>query len=145
MAALGEFFGRQPFGRFAVTMTSKTKLPDGIRQIQVMPGLLRRRWQELTPRFQPLPVEVAFIHEASNRGDELLERYFGESVVVIDGKPVTAHHAIMSKGDEASRWPTSSFKRPAAKRGTGSTLAAQSGATSRWSFAQIPCGRASLP
>jgi hypothetical protein len=82
-------------------MTSKTKLPDGIRPIRVMPGLLRRRWQELTLRFQPLPVEVAFIHEASNRGDELLERYFGESVVVIDGKPVTAHHAIMSKGDEA--------------------------------------------
>jgi hypothetical protein len=82
-------------------MTSRTELPDGVSPIQVMPDLLRRRWQELTPRFQPLPVEVAFIHEASDRGDELLERYFGESVVEIGGKRVLAHHGIMPKGDEA--------------------------------------------
>jgi hypothetical protein len=49
----------------------------------------------------PLPVEVAFIHEASERGDKLLETYFGESVAVIDGKRVNAHHGIMPKGDEA--------------------------------------------
>jgi hypothetical protein len=101
MTAIGQFFERQEFGRFAVTMTRGTEFPDGIAPIQVMPGLLRRRWQELTPRFHPLPVEVAFIHEASNRGDELLERYFGQSVVVIDGKPVQVHHGIMPKGDEA--------------------------------------------
>ncbi len=99
--ALGQFFEKQVFGRFAVTMTRKTKLPDGIKPIQAMPGLLRRRWEVLVPRFVPLPVEVAFIHEASSRGDKLLEAYFGKSVVVIDGKHVTAHHGIMPKGDEA--------------------------------------------
>jgi hypothetical protein len=66
-----------------------------------MPGLIRRRWQALTPRFHPLPVEVAFVHEASERGDALLEKYFGESVVIIDGKRIPVHHAIMPKGDEA--------------------------------------------
>ena len=101
VAALGQFFETQQFGRFAVTMTRKTELPEGIKPIQVMPGLLRRRWEALTPRFQPLPVEVAFIHEASDRGDALLERYFGESVVKIDGKQVKVHHGIMPKGDEA--------------------------------------------
>jgi hypothetical protein len=101
LTALNEFFERQQFGRFAVTMTRKTELPDGVAPIRVMPGLLRRRWQELAPRFVPLPVEVAFIHEASDRGDKLLERYFGESVVVIHGKRVQVHHGIMSKGDEA--------------------------------------------
>jgi hypothetical protein len=99
--ALRQYFERHPFGRFAVTMTSKTKLPDGIKPIQITPGLLRRRWEAVTPRFQPLPIEVAFIHEASEHGDILLERYFGESVVVIDGKKVTTHHGIMPKGDEA--------------------------------------------
>jgi hypothetical protein len=44
---------------------------------------------------------VAFIHEASERGDELLERYFGPSIVTIDGKQVKVHHGIMPKGDEA--------------------------------------------
>jgi hypothetical protein len=101
LKALGEFFSRQPFGRFAVTMTAETDLPAGISALHLMPGLLRRRWQQLTPRFVPLPVEVAFIHEASQRGDALLERYFGESTVVIDGKRVQAHHGIMPKGDEA--------------------------------------------
>jgi hypothetical protein len=38
---------------------------------------------------------------ASDRGNALLEKYFGESVVTIDGKRVTAHHGIMPKGDEA--------------------------------------------
>ena len=101
VAALGEFFEKQPFGRFAVTMTRNTQLPEGFTPIQVMPGLLRRRWEALTPRFNPFPVEVAFIHEASDRADELLERYFGQSVVTIDGKRVPTHHGIMPKGDEA--------------------------------------------
>jgi hypothetical protein len=98
--ALNHFFETQTFGRFVVTMTRKTELPDQVKPIQVMPGLLRRRWEALLPRFQPRPVEVAFIHEASDRGDELLERYFGPSIVEIDGRKVTVHHGIMPKGDE---------------------------------------------
>jgi hypothetical protein len=101
LEALNQFFETKPFGRFAVTMTRKTELPEQIKPIQVMPDLLRRRWVELTPRFQPLPVEVAFIHEASARGDALLEKYFGPSIVTIDGKSVNVHHGIMPKGDEA--------------------------------------------
>jgi hypothetical protein len=101
LEALNQFFETQTFGRFAVTMTRKTELPDQVKPIQVMPGLLRRRWKELLPRFQPLPVEVVFIHEASDRGDEMLERYFGPSIVKINRKDVTVHHGIMPKGDEA--------------------------------------------
>ncbi len=101
VAALGRFFGAQPFGRFAVTMTRNTALPPDIKPIQLMPGLLRRRWEALTPRFVPVPIEVAFIHEASDRGDSLLETYFGPSTVTIDGRQVNVHHAIMPKGDEA--------------------------------------------
>jgi hypothetical protein len=101
VAALGEFFETRPFGRFAVTMTSKTKLPNEVKPIEVMPGLLRRRWEALTPRFEPPPVEVAFIHEASDRGNDLLEKYFGPSIVHIGDTEVKVHHAIMPKGDEA--------------------------------------------
>ena len=101
VAALGEFFETEPFGRFAVTMTSATVLPEGVKPIQLMPGLLRHRWEALTPRFVPLPVEVAFIHEASERGDVLLETRFGLLIVKIDGRQVNVHHAVMPKGDEA--------------------------------------------
>ena len=99
--ALGAFFREQPIGRFAVTMTKQTSFPAGVTPMNIMPGALRRRWEELTPRFDPLPTELAFIHEASDRGDDLLERFFGQSVVMIDGKRVHAHHGIMPKGDEA--------------------------------------------
>jgi hypothetical protein len=83
-------------------MTKDTRLPAGeVSSMRIMPGALRRRWEELTPRFNPLPTELAFIHEASERGDQLVKRFFGQSVVVIDGKRVRAHHCFMSKGDEA--------------------------------------------
>jgi hypothetical protein len=101
LLALGQFFREQTFGRFAVTMTAESKIPPGLEPMQVIAGAIRRRWEELTPRFRPLPVEVAFIHEASERGDKLLEKYFGGSVVVIDGKRVRVHHGLMPKGDEA--------------------------------------------
>jgi hypothetical protein len=101
LEGLNRFFKTKTFGRFAVTMTRNTELPEQIKPIQAMPELLRRRWAELTPRFDPLPVEVAFVHEASERGDALLERYFGPSIVFIDGKRVNVHHGIMPKGDEA--------------------------------------------
>jgi hypothetical protein len=100
LEALGAFFQNQTFGRFAVTM-SRSDFPSDIEPMRIMPRLIRRRWEELTARFHPLPVEVAFIHEASERGDVLLEKYFGESVVTIDGKQVPAGHGIMPKGDEA--------------------------------------------
>jgi hypothetical protein len=101
--AIGDFFRKQQIGRFAVTMTKNTKLPEGFKAIQLMPSALRlrRRGEQLAPRFEPVLVEIALIHKASDRGDELLEKYFGESVAIIEGKRVNAHHGIMDKGDEA--------------------------------------------
>jgi hypothetical protein len=117
--AIDDFFRKQEIGRFAVTMTKNTKLPEGFKAIQLMPSALRRRWEELAPRFEPVPVEVAFIHEASDRGNELLEKYFGESVVIIDGRRVNVHQGIMDKGDEALE--VADFRLPAAKR-SGASL-----------------------
>jgi uncharacterized protein DUF3800 len=101
LEALGNFFRKQAFGRFAVAMTKQTKLPDQTKPLDIMPSLLRRRFEELTSRCSPVPAEVAFIHEASERGDPLLNKYFGHTVVQIEGREVPAHHALMPKGDEA--------------------------------------------
>src|SRR5262249_42871838 len=64
---------------------------------------LRKRWEELTPRVRPTPTEVAFIFEASERGDALVQRYFTDIVVTIAGNRVPIHLGIMPKwaGDEA--------------------------------------------
>ena len=97
LEALGSFFVGRPFGRFAVTMTVKTKLPSGMVPYEILPNMLRRRWEELASRVQPTPTEVALIHEASQRGDRLLERYFGPTHIYVNGNPVKVHHGIMPK------------------------------------------------
>ena len=64
---------------------------------------MHKRWEELTPRVRPTPTEVAFIFEASERGDALVQRYFSDIVVTIAGNRVPIHLGIMPKwaGDEA--------------------------------------------
>ena len=101
--ALGEFFRNQPFGRFAVTMTGDTLLPEGRKPLSVMPMVLRRRWEELASRCHPTPVEFAFLHEASERGDPLIEKVLWPyDLVHIEGKQIPVHHGFMAKSsDEA--------------------------------------------
>jgi hypothetical protein len=45
--AIGDFFRKQEIGRFPVTMTKNTKLPEGFKAMQLIPGALRPRWEEL--------------------------------------------------------------------------------------------------
>jgi len=112
LEALGTFFRNQTFGRFAVTMT-RSDLPSDIEPMRIMPRLVRRRWEELTPRFDPLPVEVAFIHEASDRGDVLLKNTSESRWSRSMGS--RCQPAMGSCRRATRRWksPTSLSKRPA--------------------------------
>lgn len=98
--ALGEFFSTQRFARFAVTMNRDVLLPEGLVPYDIMAPSVRRRFEEIASRCTVAPVEIALVHEASQRGDALLERFFGPSFATVEGKPVHVHHAIMPKGDE---------------------------------------------
>jgi hypothetical protein len=95
--AVAKFFKEQEIGRFAVTITHGSKLPDGVTPYQAVAACTKRRWEKLTPRFNPLPSEIAIIHEASERGDALVERYFGDTVAHIDGRVVKVHKGIIPK------------------------------------------------
>ncbi|MBI1779716.1 MAG: DUF3800 domain-containing protein [Proteobacteria bacterium] len=103
LSAIGEFFRRQEFGRFAVTMTGGTQLPANRIAYEIMPGAIRKRCAELASRCQPTLIEVAFIHEESKRGDRFVKRYFGPTFVKVNGQTVKVHQGFMSKarGDEA--------------------------------------------
>jgi hypothetical protein len=101
MEALNAFFRAQAFGRFAVAMTNLTGLPVDTKPIELMPEILRRRYEDVGAKLAPRPKEVAFIHEASERGNPLLQRYFGTTDVTVDGNPIPVHHLLMHKGDEA--------------------------------------------
>ena len=98
--ALNRFFREQEFCRFG---TPTCKLPAGVTAYHTVSRSLHKRWEELTPRVRPTPTEVAFIFEASERGDALVQRYFSDIVVTIAGNRVPIHLGIMPKwaGDEA--------------------------------------------
>lgn len=95
--ALAHFFGNHAFGRFAATVTSKALLRGDLKPYDVLPGALRNRWAELASRVQPTPTEVALLHEASERGDPLVERYFGPTFFTVNGKSVKVHHGLVPK------------------------------------------------
>lgn len=102
MQAIGDFFRTQTFGRFAVTMANDLSILGNLTPMEVMPGVLRRRWEDLISRIRPSPVEVALIHESSQRGDLLIERYFGVTDIQIEGRKIPVHHGFMPKSsDEA--------------------------------------------
>lgn len=97
LEALGTFFQTNRFGRFAVTMSSATVFPAGLTPIAAMPHILRKRWQEFLARCPERPDEIALLHEASERGDPLLDRFFGKSVAAWEGEPIPIHHGIVPK------------------------------------------------
>jgi hypothetical protein len=101
--AIAEFFRNQRFGRFGVTATAKSELPSELRLFEIIPNVIRKRWQDLASRSPIDPVEIAFIHEVSERGDPLLEKYFGETMVKINDRQIPVHQGLMRKelGDEA--------------------------------------------
>jgi Protein of unknown function (DUF3800) len=72
--ALARFFREQEFFRFAVAITPRCKLPKGITAYHTVSRELLKCWEELTPRIRPMPTEVAFIFEASERSDVLVQR-----------------------------------------------------------------------
>src|SRR6516225_3876027 len=92
--ALNRFFREQEFCRFGVTITPNCQLPTGLTTYHVVSRSLHKRWENLTPRFRPTPAEVAFIFEASERGDALVQRYFSDIVVTIAGSRVLAASAL---------------------------------------------------
>lgn len=97
LQALESFFKYQKFGRFGAIVTSKALLRDGLKPYDVLPGALRKRWEEIASRMQPTATEVALLHEASMRGDPLVQRYFGRSIVTVNGRSVKVHHGLMPK------------------------------------------------
>jgi hypothetical protein len=115
-AAVGEFFKRKRFGRFAAMVHTGTTLPQHTRPIQVLSASVKRRWEELLERFVGPIEEVALIHEASDRGDRLIEAFFGETLVEIHGRPIPVHHAFMPKSSGTPPLEVADFVMHAAGR-----------------------------
>jgi hypothetical protein len=97
LAALTKFFKMQEFGRFAVTMTSAAKVPEHLASHDVISASIKKRWEELATRMNPIPTEVAFFFEASERTDELIQKYFSPIFVNIEQSAVPVYYGLMDK------------------------------------------------
>jgi hypothetical protein len=84
--ALSKFFREQQFARLAVTMSKSVVLPAGTTPLDITARAMMNRYTDLLRRVSPEPNEVAFLHEASDRLDQLIEKHFGATVAQIDGK-----------------------------------------------------------
>lgn len=103
LTAISKFFKSGRFVRFAAVMHRKTQLPAGVDPYQILAPSLLQQYEKIAKRLVPAPVEVAFIHEASKRGDKLLERYFGKVTVRVEGVEVASFQGLIEKSarDEA--------------------------------------------
>jgi len=97
LEALARFFRDQQFARFAVTMSKSLVLPVGLTPFDVAAKTLNNRFADLLSRLSPEPNEVAFLHEASDRCDRLVERHFGGNAVSIAGRTVPVHKGLVRK------------------------------------------------
>jgi hypothetical protein len=95
--ALGKFFREQQFARFAVTMSKSVVLPPGMTPYDCATRSLANRFQDLLGRVSPEPNEMALLHEASNRCDQLVQEYLGGTVAQINGKSVAIHKGLVKK------------------------------------------------
>ena len=116
LAALSKFFNEQKFARFAVTMSKSIDLPRGMTPVDVAAGALYNRFRDLLSRVVPEPNEVAFLHEASDRCDRLVEKHFGGTVVRIEGTVIPVHKALIPKSAGLAELEVADFVMHAAGR-----------------------------
>jgi hypothetical protein len=103
MTALSIFFRNQPIGRFASVASIQTQLPSEMAPYEAIAASIRNRWAELANRVVGSISGVAIIHEASHRGDDLVDRHFYGTTVMMGDVEIPVMKGLMRKsvGEEA--------------------------------------------
>jgi hypothetical protein len=114
--ALSKFFREQQFARYAVTMSKSVVLPTGMSPFELAARTLANRFQDLLRRVLPEPNEVALLHEASDRCNQLIQKHLGGTVVQINGKLVPVHKGLIRKSHGLPELEVADFVMHAAGR-----------------------------
>jgi hypothetical protein len=94
-AVLSQFFKSPAFARFGVATTDKTNFTVGIHTMAAVMGTLKQHIARIVER---LPCStLALIFESSQRGNPLVQQYFGELGLLDNGRPVPTEHCFMPK------------------------------------------------
>ena len=113
---IGRLFREQQFARLAVTMSKSVVLLAEATPFDITAGALMNRYRDLLMRCSPEPNEVAFLHEASDRLDQLVEKHFGGAVVQINHKHVPVHKGLVAKSNGLPELEVADFIMHAARR-----------------------------
>jgi hypothetical protein len=95
MAAMGRFFARQPFYRFAAVATLTTEYPREQELMAWVMPVLKVRIAEILSRTPAR--SVALVFEASQRADPLLIQFFGALELEEDGQKIPVEHCLLAK------------------------------------------------
>lgn len=95
LAELSKFFELPSFARLAVAATNKTDFAVDMHSMAAVMGMLKEHIARIT---SVLPCSaVALIFESSERGDPLVQRYFGELNLTENGTQLPTEHCFMPK------------------------------------------------
>lgn len=99
LRALTQFFGQNHFYRFAVAFTGRTVFEGRFNWLAAFAASFRQRAMEIIGNAGRIPERAVFLHEASDRGDKVLQRHFGRLGIAINGKELPIERGIISKVD----------------------------------------------
>jgi len=94
-SALSAFFKSPAFARFGVAATSKTNFLVDLHAMAAVMGMIKQHIARIVER---LPCStVAVIFEASQRGDPLVQKHFGELGLMENERLIPTEHRFMPK------------------------------------------------
>jgi hypothetical protein len=121
LVALSTFFREQKFARLAVTMSKSIALPAAATPFDITARALMNGLKDLLSRCSPEPNEVALLHEASDRCNQLVEKHLGGTIVQINGKFVRVHKGLIAKSSGLPELEVADFIMHAAGRRAAQT------------------------
>jgi len=98
MAALGSFFRRRPFLRFAALLSRDTAMASDTERLAVLAPTVMRRIGVVASTLPQRPTSLALVFEASERLGAAIQRHFdGFTLSDEAGRPIPAEYCFAAK------------------------------------------------
>jgi hypothetical protein len=98
LKAIGDFFRRRPFPRFAAFLSRSTRLPPGSDPMRIIALVVMRRIAEVASTFHSRPTSLAFVFEDTQRLRGQIQAHFdGMTLPDASGRPLPTEYCFATK------------------------------------------------